>query len=110
MNMGDAMMLGRGRCRKADAENHCGRKCNFCLAEHFRISWLSFALAPRNDSLPLISLFQCTPNSCGGLQNSFGGFGAKPLRAFAVNFWRYGSATADVRLPRQRYYPTCTKW
>src|SRR5215472_16693193 len=30
------MMLGRGRCRKADAKNHCGGKRNLGLAEHFR--------------------------------------------------------------------------
>ena len=35
MNMGDAMMLGRGRCREGDAENNCGGKRNFCLAQHF---------------------------------------------------------------------------
>src|SRR5262249_12521076 len=36
-----------GRCRKADAENHCGGKRNLGLAEHFRISWLSFAAYPQ---------------------------------------------------------------
>ena len=35
MNIGDAMMLGRGRCREGDAKNNCSRKRNFCLAEHF---------------------------------------------------------------------------
>jgi hypothetical protein len=43
MNMGDAMMLGRGRNREAGAENNRNAKRNFCLAGHFRVSWLGFA-------------------------------------------------------------------
>ena len=43
MNMGDAMALGRGRCREYAAEHDCGGKRNFCLAQHFCISWSNFA-------------------------------------------------------------------
>jgi hypothetical protein len=39
-----AVMLGRGRCRKGGAENNRGGKRDFCLAEHFGISLLSFAV------------------------------------------------------------------
>jgi hypothetical protein len=35
MNMGDAMLLGRGRCREGVAEHDCGGKRNFYLAQHF---------------------------------------------------------------------------
>jgi hypothetical protein len=43
--MSDAMMLGRGRCREGGGgENNRCRKRNLRLAEHFRISWLSFAI------------------------------------------------------------------
>jgi hypothetical protein len=38
MNTGDAMMLGRGRCREGGAQNNCGGKRNFYLAQHFCIS------------------------------------------------------------------------
>jgi hypothetical protein len=34
MNMGDTMMLGRGRCREDGAENNRSGKRNFCPAEH----------------------------------------------------------------------------
>jgi hypothetical protein len=43
MKMGNAMMLDRGRSREGGAENNRSEKRSFCLAEHFRISWLSFA-------------------------------------------------------------------
>jgi hypothetical protein len=45
MDMGDAMMMFvRGQCREGGAENNCsGKRSYFCLAEHFRISCLSFA-------------------------------------------------------------------
>jgi hypothetical protein len=43
INMGNAMMLGRGRCRESGAENNRSGKRNFYFAEHFRISWPSFA-------------------------------------------------------------------
>jgi hypothetical protein len=43
MNLRDAMMLGRGRCREGSAENNRSGKRNFCLVDHFRISRLSFA-------------------------------------------------------------------
>jgi hypothetical protein len=35
MNMGGAMVLGRGRRRESGAENDCNRNCKFCLAQHF---------------------------------------------------------------------------
>jgi hypothetical protein len=35
MNMGGPMMLGRGRYGEGGAENNCGEKHNFCLAQHF---------------------------------------------------------------------------
>ena len=35
MNMGDAMLLGRGRCLEGVAEHDCGGKRNFYLARHF---------------------------------------------------------------------------
>jgi hypothetical protein len=38
INVGGAMMLGRGRCREGGDENNCGGKRNFCLAQHFCIS------------------------------------------------------------------------
>ena len=42
--MGDAMMMfGRGVGRECGDKNNCNGKRNFCLAEHFFISWLSFA-------------------------------------------------------------------
>jgi hypothetical protein len=43
INMGDAMMFGRGRCRESGAENNRSRKRNFYLAEHFRVFRLGFA-------------------------------------------------------------------
>jgi hypothetical protein len=48
INMGDAMMFGRGRCRESGAENNRSGKRNFYLAEHFRVSRLSFATQPEN--------------------------------------------------------------
>ena len=48
INMGDAMMSGRGRCRKSGAENNRSGKRNFYLAEHFRVFRLSFATRPEN--------------------------------------------------------------
>lgn len=46
INAGDAMMLGGGRCREGGADNDRNGKRNFYLAEHFRISRLSFATQP----------------------------------------------------------------
>src|ERR1700720_638040 len=44
MHVGDAiMMFGRGPGRECGDKNNCNGKRNFCLAEHFFISWLSFA-------------------------------------------------------------------
>jgi hypothetical protein len=43
MNMGDVMILVGGRRREGCAENNCSGKRNFHLAEHSRISLLSFA-------------------------------------------------------------------
>jgi hypothetical protein len=47
LKMGDAMKPGRGRRRDSGAENDRGGKRDFCLAEHFRISRLSFATNPK---------------------------------------------------------------
>jgi hypothetical protein len=46
MNLGDAMMLDRGRYRESGAENNRGRKRNFYLSEHFHIS-LALRLNPK---------------------------------------------------------------
>ena len=44
MHVGDAMMMfGRGPGRECGDKNNCNGKRNFCLTEHFCISWLSFA-------------------------------------------------------------------
>jgi hypothetical protein len=48
MNMGDAMMLGRGRCCEGTAENNSSGKRNYRLTAHLRISWLSRCGATRN--------------------------------------------------------------
>ena len=42
MSVGDAMMLGRGRCREGGTENNRSGKRQFCRPEHFRVSLLSF--------------------------------------------------------------------
>jgi hypothetical protein len=48
MNMGDAMMLGRGRCCEGTAENNSSGKRNYHLTGHLRISRLSRCGATRN--------------------------------------------------------------
>jgi hypothetical protein len=45
--MGRAIMPGHGRCRERACENNRSGKRNFCLAEHFDISRLSFAIYSR---------------------------------------------------------------
>jgi hypothetical protein len=55
MNMGDAMMLGRGRRCEGGAENNGNGKRNFHLAEYFRISFLRCAVAIKQlDDLVLV--------------------------------------------------------
>src|SRR5215470_3454848 len=117
MNMGDAMMLGRGRCREGDAENHCGGKRNLGIAEHFRISWLSFAaLAPGMTASHLFRSFRVPPIAVGVSKIRSPGL-AQPPRKLAVKFRSYASATADnVRFtPKSRHWnsvaecPLCAK-
>jgi hypothetical protein len=47
LTMGDAMMLGRGRCGQRTAKNNCSGKRNFYLARHFQVSWALSSLADR---------------------------------------------------------------
>lgn len=52
MSKGDAMMLGRGRCREGGAEDNRSGKRNFCLAEHFSylpIEFCNLAVAGQQD-------------------------------------------------------------
>jgi hypothetical protein len=55
MSVGDAIMvLGRSQCREGAAENNCSGKRKCCLAKHFFISRLTFAVALSYERLAMV--------------------------------------------------------